>query len=284
MACLDIALPVGLAHSIAMLRASLSRHFRLALVVLLGLFVSACDQIASLATPLSGPTHRYVLSVDEERLAERFGEDADQTNWIEESLPILDQRLSSLGLIVHDSKLDSGRLQVDLSGEGHKEAVETAIGRNLELEIRPVDGTASREDLLQRIAPPGSELVEMADGTGVLAVERLGGIKGHDVVRATSGLDPATGEPTLIVTLNERAAKKFGRLTQRIVGKQIAIIVDGQVVSAPIVFEPVLGGSVQISGNFDEATSTEMAALLSSGALPTPFRIEQVIVLGQADG
>ncbi|MEL6485928.1 MAG: hypothetical protein AAFQ13_02115 [Pseudomonadota bacterium] len=224
------------------------------------------------------------MSVDEELLAARVGEDVDQTKLIEESLPILGQRLSSLGLIVHNSKLDSGRVQVDVSGEGHKEAVETAIGRNVELEIRPVDARASPEDLLQRIAPPGSELVEMADGTGVLAVERLGGIKGRDVVRATSGLDADTGEPALMVTFNERATRKLGRLTKRNAGKQIAIIVDGEVVSAPIVFAPVLGGSVQITGGFDEATSTELAALLSSGALPTPLQIEQVVVLNQADG
>ena len=68
-------------------------------------------------------------------------------------------------------------------------------------------------------------------------------------------------------------AKKFGRTTSNNVGKRLAIVLDNKILSAPVIREPILGGTGVITGDFTFQTATDLALLLRSGALPAPLNI-----------
>ena len=100
------------------------------------------------------------------------------------------------------------------------------------------------------------------------AISRLPLISGEDVVDAGPGFDQQTGEPIVTFRFNSRAGKAFGNWSLNNVGELFAIVVDGRVISAPFIREPILGGSGQISGNFTVESSTRLAVQIASGALP----------------
>lgn len=102
------------------------------------------------------------------------------------------------------------------------------------------------------------------------------GLTGKDLRKASVGSDSVTGEWTVLLEFNDKGAKKFAKLTQRLVNKPMAIFFNKEMQSAPIIREPILGGSAQISGGeggypFDEAKT--MVDLLNAGALPVPAKI-----------
>ncbi len=100
------------------------------------------------------------------------------------------------------------------------------------------------------------------------AISRLPLISGEDVVDAGPGFDQQTGEPIVTFRFNSRAGKAFGNWSLNNVGELFAIVVDGKVISAPSIREPILGGSGQISGDFTVQSSTVLAVQIASGALP----------------
>jgi preprotein translocase subunit SecD len=91
----------------------------------------------------------------------------------------------------------------------------------------------------------GSQVVPYADPSGgaPIAVKRLGGIRGDELTNAQAGNNPQTNEPVVNIAFNTEGGAKFAKLTTQNVGKPFAIILDGKVLSAPNINEPILGGS-----------------------------------------
>jgi preprotein translocase subunit SecD len=131
-------------------------------------------------------------------------------------------------------------------------------------------------DIAQGIAPPGSQIVPNAnpakDGPAI-AVKRLGGIKGDQLINAQQSNDQQTNEPVVSITFDQQGGAKFAKLTTENVNRPFAIILDGKVLSAPNINEPILGGSAQISGSFTTESATQLAIALRSGALPVDLRV-----------
>ncbi len=127
------------------------------------------------------------------------------------------------------------------------------------------------------IAPPGSEIYPYAEDSnfagGFEAVERLGGIRGDNLIDAQAGNDPQTNESVVNISFDTQGATKFAKLSTENVGQRFAIILDGKILSAPQFNEPILGGSAQISGSFDAESAAKLAIQLSSGALPVPLTV-----------
>ena len=98
-------------------------------------------------------------------------------------------------------------------------------------------------------------------------------LNGDNLVDAIPRMDTQNNETIVSFTLDRVGAKKFGKVTSENVGKQLAIILDGKIISAPSIREPIVGGSGQISGNFNFQSATDLALLLRSGALPAPMNI-----------
>ena len=122
----------------------------------------------------------------------------------------------------------------------------------------------------------GSEIVPYptnpAGGTPI-AVRRLGGIRGDKLTNAQASFDPQTNEPVVSITFDRDGGARFARLTQENVNKPFAIILDGEVLSAPNINEPILGGSAQISGSFTTESANQLAIALRSGALPVELKV-----------
>ena len=108
---------------------------------------------------------------------------------------------------------------------------------------------------------------------------------GSDLTDAQASFDQRTNEPIVNFKFNLSGARKFGAATQENVGRPFAIVLDNEVISAPVIREPILGGSGQISGNFTVESANNLAILLRAGALPAKLTpIEQRVVgpgLGQ---
>jgi preprotein translocase subunit SecD len=110
-------------------------------------------------------------------------------------------------------------------------------------------------------------------GIPYIAVRRLGGIAGDKLTGAQQGFDGKTNQPVVNIQFDSEGGQKFARMTQQNVGKLFAIILDGQVISAPQINEPILGGASQISGSFTVESANALAISLNSGALPVDLKV-----------
>src|SRR3546814_323223 len=92
------------------------------------------------------------------------------------------------------------------------------------------------------------------------------------------------GRPVVSFRFDSIGARRFGDVTRRNVGQPFAIVLDGKVISAPVIREPILGGSGIISGNFTSESARELALLLRTGALPVPLTILEERTVGPGLG
>jgi len=109
-------------------------------------------------------------------------------------------------------------------------------------------------------------------------------VSGGDLTDAQPQFDPRTGEPIVSFKFNSSGARKFAQATTENVGQPFAIILDNEVISAPVIREPILGGSGQISGSFTVQSANDLAILLRAGALPAPLTIIEERTVGPGLG
>lgn len=176
------------------------------------------------------------------------------------------------------------RIVVQVPGLQDPEALKALVGQTAELEFKLVDLNALPSNVQAGIAPPGSEIFPFAPGTpeqgSFLAVRRLGGIRGENLTGAQAGVNPQTNENVVTITFDAQGGAKFAKLTTENVNKPFAIILDGQVLSAPNINEPIIGGSAQISGSFTPESANNLAIALRSGALPVPLAVVEERTVG----
>ena len=169
------------------------------------------------------------------------------------------------------------RIVVQVPGLDDPQALKDLLGQTAELEFKLVDQAALQSDVAQGIAPPGSEIVPGARGSDLegqtIAVRRLGGIRGDSLTNAQQSFDPQTNEPVVIIQFDSSGGRRFATLTTENVGKPFAIVLDGEVISAPTINEPIIGGSANISGNFTVESANQLAIALRSGALPVDLTV-----------
>ena len=166
----------------------------------------------------------------------------------------------------------NNRILVEVPGIDKPDELKKLIGQTARLEFKLVDLSANPQDVQQGHAPPGSQVLPMADGTSSIAVKRRVMVSGDQLTDAKQSFDQ-DGRPDIDITFNTAGARRFGRVTQENVGKPFAIILDDKVLSAPNINEPILGGRAQISGNFTVQTAHDLAVNLSSGKLPVKLNV-----------
>jgi preprotein translocase subunit SecD len=193
---------------------------------------------------------------------------------IESSLEVISNRLLHTDVTVHRITHEGGgTVIIEASGRDSSAALHAAVGIRGDISFRMVELTALPEDTIRGLAPPGSEILSMVDSGLPVAVRRLGGIGGRHIIDARQGIDQFTGEPNVLLSLDDRGKQKLAKLTSTNVGNAMAIVLDGKFIAAPIINEPVLGGSLQVSGSFTNDSARELASALSSGKLPIAFEI-----------
>lgn len=171
------------------------------------------------------------------------------------------------------------RILVQVPGVEDPEALKNLIGQTARLEFKLVDLDADPGQVQQGRAPPGSEVLPMADGAGSIAVQRRVLVSGDQLVDARQGFDDV-GRPVVDITFDAAGARRFGRTTQENVGRPFAIILDEKVLSAPNINEPILGGRAQISGGFTVESANELAIALASGKLPVKLNVIEERTVG----
>jgi preprotein translocase subunit SecD len=173
----------------------------------------------------------------------------------------------------------NNRILVQVPGQDDPEALKKLIGQTARLEFKLVDLSANPQDAQQGRAPPGSQVLPMADGSGVLTVKRRVMVSGDQLTDATQSFDQ-DGRPDINIKFNTAGARRFARTTQENVGKPFAIILDDKVLSAPNINEPILGGNAQISGSFTVQSAHDLAVSLASGKLPVKLNVIEERTVG----
>ena len=175
------------------------------------------------------------------------------------------------------------RIVVQVPGLQDPKALKDLLGQTAKLEFKLVDQTADPAELAQGRAPVGSEVLPYPDnpsGVPFIAVKRQVMVSGEDLVDASQRYDQQNNAPNVSITFNASGGRRFGLVTSQNVNRPFAIILDGRVLSAPNINEPILGGSAQISGNFTVESANQLAIALRSGKLPVALTVVEERTVG----
>lgn len=206
---------------------------------------------------------------------------------VEQSIQIVERRINELGTVeptIQRQGVD--RILVQVPGLQDPSRLKELLGKTAKLTFRLVDLTVPVDQALQGKVPPDSEILygSRAEGRQPYVIEKRVVVSGEDLVDAQPGFDQRTSEPIVTFRFNTNGARRFARVTQENVGKPFAIVLDNEVISAPVIREPILGGSGQISGNFTVEQANDLAILLRAGALPAPLTIIEERTVGPGLG
>jgi len=151
-------------------------------------------------------------------------------------------------------KRGNNRILVELPGLDDPTRIKSLLGKTANLTFQFVSSIENDGF--------GTELLKFSNGIDEASVSKRIILSGDNLIDAKPRMDTQNNETIVSFTLDRVGAKKFGRATTENVGKQLAIILDGKIISAPSIREPILGGSGQISGNFTFQSATDLAVLL----------------------
>jgi len=205
---------------------------------------------------------------------------------VEQSIQIIERRVNELGTVeplIQRQGVD--RVLVQVPGLQDPTRLKELLGKTAKLDFRMVDTNASAEQAVQGRAPAEDDLLYSSTSPKQpYLIEKRVVVSGGDLTDAQPGFDQRTSEPIVSFRFNTSGARKFAQATQENVGKPFAIVLDNEVISAPVIREPILGGSGQISGSFTVQGANDLAILLRAGALPAPLTIIEERTVGPGLG
>ena len=175
------------------------------------------------------------------------------------------------------------RILVQVPGLQDPSRLKEILGKTAKLDFRMVDQSMTAEQAAATHPPADSEILDGEGGAKYL-IEKRPVVSGGDLVDAQPGFDQRSSEPVVNFRFNSAGARKFAEATQQNVGRPFAIVLDNKVISAPVIREPILGGSGQISGNFTVQSANDLAILLRAGALPAPLTVIEERTVGPGLG
>lgn len=212
---------------------------------------------------------------------------------LESDIDVLRTRLNSLG--VEDIKVTpqgESDIVVELPDVSDFEKAKQIIGKPAHLEFRVVEEVAnSKDEILDKFSgdiPVGYEIMTWNDrgSKKYLLVEDYAEVSGKHLKSANPGVSTDVGmpSPSVSFTLTSVGGKKFYELTQDNIGKPLAIVLDGKVVSAPIINQAISDGSGRITGSFTVDETKELSTMLKSGTFVAPVTFEEERSIGPALG
>ena len=225
-----------------------------------------------------------ILALTEKSIKDR------QQRAIEQSIEIIRRRIDETGTREPTiQRQGANRILVQLPGVGDPERVKRLLGKTAKLTFHLLDPTTTVAQALRGQLPPGSMLLPGDDvdaagqPTTEYVVRRRVEVGGDRLIDAQPTFDQ-NNQPVVSFRFDTVGGRKFGDATKENVGRRLAIVLDGQVISAPVIREPILGGSGQISGNFTVSSAQDLALLLRAGALPVPLVILEERTVGPGLG
>ena len=234
----------------------------------------------NLGLDLQGGMH-VVLKVDTEKVPLETRKDA-----LDRAIEVIRNRIDSFGVgEMSIQKQGRDHIIVQLPGVTDRERALEIIGRTAHLEFKIVsDNTEDLKKAIDNQPVEGYELKYIENeraGREPVLIAKEAGLTGDLLVNAkTEFSSKGFGEPYVSLTLNSKGAQIFANVTAANVGKRLAIVLDGKVVSAPVIREAIPSGQAQISGNFTVDQANDLALILRSGALPAPVMVEEERTVG----
>ncbi|HAS16814.1 MAG TPA: protein translocase subunit SecD [Nitrospiraceae bacterium] len=184
-------------------------------------------------------------------------------------------------------------LLVQLPGVKDPKRVIELIGKTAILEFKLVDEDADIRKAIEGQIPEGDEILfskEVDPATKVVRqtipylLKSKSLMTGDVISDATVSIDPDMNEPFVSITFNSIGAKEFDKITGENVKKRLAIVLDGNVYSAPVIQDRISGGKAQITGRFSMEEAKDLSIVLREGALPAPVEIIQNLTVGPSLG
>ena len=227
-------------------------------------------------------------------LAIQFTEEEKNTmrhQAVGQTLEILRSRVDEFGVaepLIQRQGAD--RIIIELPGIDDVERAKSIIGRTALLSFHMVDEDRDVNRYIGRRPPPGRVVMyeKMTDDAGQevkipYLLKKRASLTGYNLANASSGFTQ-TGEHAVFIRFDAKGTRQFGELTTKHVGSRMAIVLDGEVYSAPVLREPILGGSASISGNFNTTEAQDLAMILRAGALPAPVKFAEERSVGPSLG
>src|SRR5438094_512912 len=205
---------------------------------------------------------------------------------VEQSIEIIRRRIDETGTKEPTIQREGqDRILVQLPGVDNPQRIKDLLGRTAKLTFQLVDQSVTVEDARRGRLPPGDEILPSVDegrgrggGAGSYVVRKRVMVGGDTLTDAQATFQ--NNEPVVSFKFDSIGGKKFGDATRENCGKPFAIVLDNKVMSAPVIREPILGGSGIISGSFTVQSASDLALLLRAGALPAPISILEERTVG----
>ena len=196
-----------------------------------------------------------------------------KTSSQDQAIEIVRRRIDEVGTNEPNIlKRGNNRILVELPGLDDPMRVKSLLGKTANLTFRFV--TNNESDSF------GVEKLKYEDGIEEAIVSKRIIISGDNLLDAQPQMDTQNNQTIVSFSLDRVGAKRFGKATSTGIGKQLAIVLDGKIISAPVIRETIASGSGQISGGFNFQSATDLALLLRSGALPAPLNIIEERTVG----
>ena len=215
-------------------------------------------------------THELLIDIQQNNFALEFSDYGIvllKNASLDQAIEIVRRRVDELGTNEPNIiKRGNERILVELPGLDDPSRIKNLLGKTANLTFQFVSQT-------QEESFGNEKLYYDNDDEKFELVSKRIIIGGENLADAKPSMNNQTNETVVVFSLDRVGAKKFGKATSSGVGRQLAIILDNKIISAPTISEAIVGGSGQISGNFTFQSATDLSLLLRSGALPAPLNI-----------
>lgn len=208
-----------------------------------------------------------------------------QQDALARSIEIVRRRIDALGTKEPSIQSQGGKyILVQLPGVDNPERIKELIGQTAKMTFHLVNESVSMEQIQSGRAPAGTEFLPYIDAPdSVIPVYSRVEVSGESLKDSQADFDQHN-MPVVSTVFDASGARRFAKLTTEHVNERFAIVLDGKVLSAPVIREPIPGGRGQISGGFSLQGAKDLAVLLRSGALPAPLQVIEERTVGAGLG
>ncbi|HEY9012085.1 MAG TPA: protein translocase subunit SecD [Devosia sp.] len=212
------------------------------------------------------------------------GVTARMSTLVAQSMEVIRNRVDQVGTTEPTiQRQGQDRVLVQVPGFDDSARLKDLISKTARLTFHLVHPTMTAAQAEAQGIPSGYFIVPSDDGGSELLNENIE-LGGESLTNAQPGFDQQTGRSVVSFQFDTRGAIAFGQVTSANVGKRFAIVLDDRVITAPVIQQPITGGSGQISGNFTPQTANDLAVLLRAGALPATLDVVEERSVGPSLG
>jgi preprotein translocase subunit SecD len=240
----------------------------------------------------AGPTSNELTVTDDgaDGVRVSFTEAAEiarNSKTVQQSIEIIRRRVDELGTTEPViQRQGETRVLVQVPGLDDPQRLKDLLGQTAKLNFHLVDPNVSAYEVLNGgRQPAGTQIVYTETDPPVpYLIQRRVMVSGERLVDANMGFDPTSGAPEVDFRFDAVGGKRFGDVTKANIGRPFAIVLDGKIVSAPVIQTAILGGSGRITGSFTVQEANDLAILLRAGALPAPMNVLEERTVGPGLG